>query len=315
MTKARPVTSRLGSIWKLSVLAVESWSADRALSMGASLAFYTVFSMAPLLLIAITMAGMIFGDDAARAAVVSEFRGLAGPAAANSVNGLLEGASHFGSGPLAITIGIGTFLVSATAAFIELQDDLNAILRVEPPETARYWVFLRERLISFAMIIAIGFLLMVSLALDAVVTAFGHYFQADILAVFLSLLTFLADLVMSILLFALIFKVLPNADLGWRAVLGGATFTAGLFIIGKFFIGLYLGQSHVASSFGAAASLITILLWVYYSSQILLIGAEFIAVFTGRRKAADPATTDHPRHKLRRTDQDEKKSRDAALQD
>ncbi|HVJ32644.1 MAG TPA: YihY/virulence factor BrkB family protein [Terriglobia bacterium] len=279
--------SKLAIFGRLSLRAVELWSADRALSMGASLAFYTIFSMAPLLLIAISIAGFFFGNDVAREAVVEEFRLLAGASAARSVDAMLVSASHFGSGVVGITIGICTFLVSATAAFIELQDDLNAILRAPPPKISKYWTFLRQRVISFAMIVAIGFLLMVSLAFDAAISAFGHYFQLDVVAILLAILTLLVNAMMSIILFALIFKVLPNADLSWRAVLGGAIFTAILFILGKFLIGLYLGQSHVASTYGAAASLITILLWVYYSSQILLIGAEFIAAFTGRRESDD----------------------------
>jgi membrane protein len=263
--------------------------------MGASLAFYTVFSMAPLLLMAITIAGIFFGNDAARTAVVNEFRILAGSAAAQSIDSLLWNASHFGSGVIGITIGLGTFFVSATAAFIELQDDLNAILRAKPPSYARYWVFLRQRLISLAMIVALGFLLMVSLAVDAAVSSFSQYFQVDAADIALGLVTFATNLAISVLLFALIFRFMPNIRLPWRFILGGAMFSATLFIIGKFVIGFYLGRSHVASTFGAAASMVTILLWIYYSSQILLIGAEFIAVFSGQRTAKSGAVERHQR--------------------
>ncbi|HVJ41871.1 MAG TPA: YihY/virulence factor BrkB family protein [Dongiaceae bacterium] len=296
--RRKPFKDKLTTFWQLSLRAVEAWSNDRALSMGASLAFYTVFSMAPLLLIAISIAGLFFGNDVAREAVVDEFRLLAGTSAAGAIDSLLISASHFGSGLVGITIGVCTFLVSATAAFIELQDNLNAILRAPPPAFSKYWIFMRQRFISLAMILAIGFLLLVSLALDAGIAAFGHYFQVDAVAVVLAIVTFLANIAMSVLLFTLIFKVLPNAHLSWRAVLWGAVFTATLFIIGKFLIGFYLGQSHIASTYGAAASLITVLLWVYYSSQILLIGAEFIAAFTGRLEPeSTPAQRPRAQHR------------------
>jgi membrane protein len=262
---------------------IEGWLSDRALSMGASLAFYTTFSMAPLLLIAISIAGFWFGNDTARHAVVNEFEILAGTSAAQSMNALLVNAHIFGPGVIGIIAGIFTFLVSATAAFIELQDDLNIILRADPPPVTRYWSFVRQRLISLAMIFSIGFLLMVSLALDAAMSAFSHYLDFDAADVFLAAAAMVGNVVMSILLFTLIFRFLPTTRLPWRSILAGGAFTGIMFILGKFLIGFYLGQSHVASTFGAAASLITILLWVYYSSQIFLIGAEFITSISGRR--------------------------------
>jgi len=271
------------------------WFGDRALSMGASLAFYTTFSMTPLLLIAISIAGLWFGNDAARKAVVSEFEGLAGSSAAQSVNALLINAHLFGPGPVGIALGLVTFFVSATAAFIELQDDMNVILRADPPPLARYWVFLRQRLISLAMIVAISFLLIVSLAFDAALSAFSTYISFDPLdtplGAYVALAGILINLAVSTLLFSLIFRYLPTVRVAWRSIIIGAFFTSVIFLVGKFLIGFYLGQSHVASAFGAAASLITILLWVYYSSQILLLGAEFIATISGRRnRSAAPAS-------------------------
>jgi membrane protein len=262
---------------------IEGWLSDRALSMGASLAFYTTFSMAPLLLIAISIAGFWFGNDAARTAVVSEFEALAGSSAAQSINALLLNAHIFGPGVIGITAGVFTFLVSATAAFIELQDDLNIILRADPPPVTRYWSFIRQRLISLAMIVAIGFLLMVSLAVDAGMSAFNHYLDFDAADLFIAAAALIGNVVMSILLFTLIFRFLPTIRLPWSTILAGGAFTGIMFIVGKFLIGFYLGQSHVASTFGAAASLITVLLWVYYSSQIFLIGAEFMTSISGRR--------------------------------
>lgn len=280
----RRFLSRAGEV---IVETVEGWLSDRALSMGASLAFYTTFSMAPLLLIAISIAGFWFGNDAARNAVVSEFEMLAGSSAAQSINALLLNAHIFGPGFIGVTAGICTFLVSATAAFIELQDDLNIVLRAKPPSADRYWVFVRQRLISLAMIVAIGFLLMVSLAVDAAMAAFSRYLHFDAADIFLAILAMIGNLAMSVLLFTLIFRFLPTIRLPWRPILGGGALTGVMFIVGKFLIGFYLGRSHVASTFGAAASLITVLLWVYYSSQIFLLGAEFITSITGRRHQKD----------------------------
>lgn len=275
----------LSKLRTIAVSTVAGWLEDRALSMGASLAFYTTFSMVPLLLIAISIAGIWFGNDAARNAVVNEFEILAGSSAAQSINDLLVNARIFGPGIIGVTIGLFTFFVSATAAFIELQDNLNVILWAAPPPFARYWIFLRQRLISLAMILAIGFLLMVSLALDAAMSAFGRYLNFDPVDTYLTAIAILANLAMSTLLFMLIFRFLPTVRLAWRAIFHGSLFTAVLFIIGKFLIGFYLGRSHVASAFGTAASLITILLWVYYSSQIFLLGAELIATLADRRQA------------------------------
>lgn len=277
----------LSSAGAVIIETAEGWLSDRALSMGASLAFYTTFSMAPLLLIAISVAGFWFGNDAARGAVVSEFEMLAGSSAAQSINALLLNAHIFGPGVIGVAAGIFTFLVSATAAFIELQDDLNIILRAKPPSADRYWAFVRQRLISLAMIVAIGFLLMVSLAVDAAMAAFSRYLDFDAKDIFLAILAMVGNLAMSILLFTLVFRFLPTIRLPWRAILMGGALTGVMFIVGKFLIGFYLGRSHVASTFGAAASLITVLLWVYYSSQIFLIGAEFITSITGRRHQSE----------------------------
>jgi len=293
---SQPRLSLRDIIWQT----IQGWINDRALSMGASLAFYTTFSMSPLLLIVISIAGIWFGNDVARSAVVGEFAHLAGSAAAQSINALLLNAHLFGSGSIGIALGLFTFFISATAAFIELQDDLDAILRAEAPPLARYWVFLRQRLISMAMILAIGFLLIVSLTIDAGVSAFDKYLDFDIMNAYVAVMAIGGNLVVSILLFSLIFRYLPTIRLPWKPVLVGAALTAVTFLVGKFLIGFYLGQSHVASAFGAAASLITVLLWVYYSSQILLFGAEFIATICGRRltaksQANERRTTRHRR--------------------
>ncbi|MET1027503.1 MAG: YihY/virulence factor BrkB family protein, partial [Dongiaceae bacterium] len=203
---------------------------------------------------------------------------------ATAIDALLASAGRFGSGILGTLVGILTFLVSATAAFIELQDDLNIILKAQPPKYASYWVFLRQRFLSFAMIMAIGFLLLVSLTLDAALSAAGSYFGLSAVGVIMAIVNLALSLAMSVALFVLIFKILPNVRLSWKDAVTGALVTGIMFVAGKFVIGFYLGRTEVAANFGTAASVITILLWIYYSSQILLLGAEFIKAYTSVRQ-------------------------------
>ena len=276
------------TISRICVATIQGWWADRAMSMGASLAFYTVFSLAPILLMAIAVAGFFFGNDEARQAVVRETSELVGDSAAAAIDSLLATGGKFGSGLLGTIVGVLTFLISATAAFIELQDDLNIILKAQPPKYASYLLFLRQRFISFAMIVAIGFLLLVSLTLDAALTAARSYFNLGAVGVIISIVNVALSLGMSVTLFVLIFKILPNVQLPWKNAIAGAVVTGIMFVVGKFLIGFYLGRAEVASNFGAAASIITILLWIYYSSQILLLGAEFVkaSISVGNSRAS-----------------------------
>jgi membrane protein len=270
----------------LKVAAVGWWN-DRAMSLGAAIAFFTVFSLAPILLTAIAVAGLAFGHEAAQGAVVGELGGLIGEGDAKAVEAMIASASNVGSGVIGTTIGILTFLLLATGAIVELQDDLNIIWKAEPPPSYGVMDFIRTRLLSLALVSGIGFLLLVSLIVDAALTSIGAYLEASfsgaaaILWILNSLLSFAA----ATFLFGMIFKVLPAVDLTWKDVGIGALLTAALFTLGKFAIGFYLGQSNVASSFGAAASIITILLWIYYSSLILLFGAEFTKAFAESRRS------------------------------
>jgi membrane protein len=263
---------------------VEWWN-DRAMSLGASIAFFTVFSMAPMLLAAIAVAGLVFGVDAARGRIVGEFGYLIGEQSASALEAMIVGASNVGSGIIGMTIGIATFLLLATGAIVELQDDLNIIWKATLPSSYGVWSFFRTRLLSLALVLGIGFLLLVSLVIDAGLSALGSYLEASFSgATFI--LQFLNSLVafgIAFLLFAMIFKMLPAVDLRWHDVWAGALVTGLLFTLGKFLIGYYLGRSGVTSTYGAAASLITILLWIYYSSLILLFGAEFTKVYAERR--------------------------------
>jgi membrane protein len=250
------------------------------MSLGASIAFFTLFSLAPMLLAAIYVAGLAFGHDAARGAVVGELGGLLGDEAAQAIKAMLVSASDFGSGVVGTTIGLLTFLVLATGAFVEIQDSLNLIWKAQPPSLGILGL-LRTRLLSLALVLAIGFLLLVSLVIEAGVSAAGAYLQssgAGGLAL-VQLLNSAVSFVVGFLLFAMIFKVLPAVRLTWRDVWTGALVTALLFTLGKFLIGFYLGRSGIGSGFGAAASVVTIMLWIYYAALILLFGAEFTKAY------------------------------------
>jgi len=269
---------------RLLKAAFEEWWNDRAMSLGASIAFFTVFSMAPMLLAAIAVAGLAFGREAAQGAIVSELGGMIGAKEASTLEAMIASASNVGSGIIGTTIGIITFLLLVTGAVIELQDDLNIIWKAKPPQSSGILNFLRTRLISFALVLGIGFLLLVSLLIDAGLSAVSAYIEPNFSGA-TAILRFLNSLVafaIAVLLFAMIFKLLPNVHITWNDVWIGSLVTALLFTIGKFLIGYYLGKSNIASSYGAAASVITILLWIYYSSLILLFGAEFTKVYVER---------------------------------
>ncbi len=254
---------------------------DKAQRLGAALAYYTIFSLAPLLLIAISIAGLVFGREAAQGEIFGQLRGVLGPQAAAAVQEMVKGAAKPKSGTMATIIGIVTLLFGAAGVFGQLKDALNTIWNVEPKKTGGFMKILKDRFLSFAMVLGTGFLLLVSLVLDSAIAAAGHFlgnrlpggealWQGIQLAVSLAVVT---------VLFALIFRFLPDVHPAWRDVWFGAIFTAVLFVVGKFALGLYLGKSAVGSSFGAAGSLVVLLLWVYYSAQILFFGAEFTQVY------------------------------------
>jgi len=294
--------ARFQGLYHLLRATVEGWWNDRALSMGAAIAYYAVFSLAPVLLIVIALGGLVFGADAARGAVLDQFGDLIGTAGAQAVEKILASASNVGSGVVGTTIGVVTFLVTATGAFAEIQADLNVIWKAPSPTDARangytsLLAFARARLMTFALIGAISFLLMVSLAFDALASSFGQYISLQGWAAVIFGINLLISVAMSSVLFAFIFKVLPTVPVSWSYVAPGAILTAILFVLGKFVIGFYLGRSNIASSYGAAASVITLMLWVYYSAQILLFGAEFTKAYADRKKplAARAARGSHP---------------------
>jgi membrane protein len=270
--------------------ATDNWLADRAPSMGAAIAYYTVFSLAPILLLVIAVAGLAFGRQAAEGALLGELSSLVGEESAAAVQAMLRNASGMSSGLLASAIGVGLLLIAATAVFGELQAALNVIWKATPPAGSGVWYLIRSRLLSLSLVLAIGFLLLVSLAISAVLTALGHYFERIMpgLPALLHVAHLMLAFGITTVLFAMMFKILPDAEVKWRDVWLGAATTAFLFTIGKFLIGLYIGGSKVATTYGAAGALVIILLWVYYSAQILLYGAEFAKAYGDARLARAP---------------------------
>jgi membrane protein len=273
------------AMWHLFKAAALGWWNDRAMSLSAAIAFFTVFSLAPMLLTAIAVAGLVFGREAAQGAVVDELGGMVGQDAGQAIETMIASASDIGSGILGTIIGVLTFLVLVTGAVIELQDNLNIIWKAPTPASYGVADFVRTRILSLTLVLGIGFLLLVSLVVDAGLSALGSYLEARFsgAALILWLLNNVFALTVATGLFAMIFKVLPNVALTWGDVAAGALTTALLFTVGKSLIGLYLGQSNIASSYGAAASVMTIMLWVYYSSMILLFGAEFTKAYAESR--------------------------------
>jgi membrane protein len=262
---------------------VSCWLAHDAASMGAALAFYTLFSVAPILVIALALAGSIFGPHTAETELLGQLRALTGDAGADAVSNLLNSAHYSDKKGMAAALGLITLLVGATSVFGELQNALDHIWGTpRRKRSAAWWEFIRARMLSFGMVLGVGFLLLVSLIASAALAAFGGWLETHVigLGVILPLLDLAASFCMTVVLFAMIYKYVPRESIAWRDVWIGAAVTAFLFTIGKSLIGLYLGRSSFSSAYGAAGSLIVLLLWIYYSAQIFLFGAEFTCAFT-----------------------------------
>jgi membrane protein len=262
------------------------WLEDKAPQLGAALAYYTVFSLAPLILVLLAIVGVIFREDPAGAwdKITQQMSYFLDPSAVQAVQSIAQKASQPGKSTIATIIGVALAVFGASGVFGQLQDALNTIWSVKAKPSHGIWGFLRSRFLSFAMVAGICFLLLVSLAIEALLKGFSHYIQSVLpggiviaLAVYL-----IFDFAVVVLLFAMIFKFLPDVQIQWRDVWIGAVITAILFGIGKWLLGFYLGSGAAGSAYGAASSLITLLLWVYYSSQILLFGAEFTQVYAAR---------------------------------
>ena len=277
--------SKLVGIWHLTRDSVSSWVDDYAPSMGAALAYYTVFSLAPLLLIVISVAGLVFGNDAAQGAIFAQLQGLLGDQGAAAVQGLLGSVKVSGNGVLGTILSLALLVVGATTVFGELQSSLDRIWRSPaPPESSGIWNLVRTRLLSFGLILGLGFLLLSSLVVSAALAALSNWW-APIFGGMEWLAqagNFLLSFGLITVMFAMIYKLMPRADVAWHDVWIGAAVTSLLFAIGKLAIGVYIGKSGVTSGFGAASSIVVLLVWVYYSAQIFLIGAEFTWVFAHR---------------------------------
>jgi membrane protein len=273
-----------GRVWEYLQAIVEAFVADDALSRGASISFYTVTSIGPVLFIVVAIAGLAFGEDAARGAVSEQLSDLMGKDTADLVQKAVQSASGTSAGIIATFIGIITLVITASGVFGEMQSALNAIWKAEP-RGSTISRLVRARAASLGLVAALGFLLLVSLVVSAILSAVADYINVRLpfSALVLQLLHFVMSFGLMAVLFAAIYKVLPDAELSWQDVLIGAVVTALLFNLGKFLIGLYLAHSALASSYGAAGALIVVLMWIYYSAQIFLLGAEFTKIHASRR--------------------------------
>ncbi|MEO8134312.1 MAG: YihY/virulence factor BrkB family protein [Betaproteobacteria bacterium] len=287
-----PVAPFLGTVigaskalWGMARASFSAWIDDYAPSMGAAIAYYTAFSIAPLLLIAMAVAGLVLGREAVSGQIFVQLQGLLGSDGATAVQGMLKSASSPERSTAAAIVGIATLLFGATTVFAELQSALDRIWRAPAAEKKEgFWGLLRARALSFGMILGIGFLLLISLVVSAGMAAVGDWW-APVFGEWKYLLTsanFVFSFAVVTVLFAMIYKLLPRAAIGWHDVWVGALVTALLFTIGKSLIGLYIGKSSLVSGFGAAGSFVVILVWVYYSAQIFLLGAEFTWVYAHR---------------------------------
>ncbi len=277
----------LGKIWAMLKETVMDYIEDSALSKGAAIAFYTILSIGPVLVICIAIAGLVFGQEAAQGAMVGQLQGMMGEQAAGAIQTMIASASNKKSGAWATVIGLITLIITASGVFGEMQASLNAIWKATPK--AGVTGMLRARAASLGLVATMGFLLLVSLVVSAGLHALGTMLNSIIpeAELLFQLLNFVISFIMVSALFAAIYKILPDRNLNWRDVGVGAIGTAFLFTIGKTLIGIYIGSSSVASSYGAAGALIIVLLWIYYSSQIFLLGAEFTKVWASHHGSAE----------------------------
>ena len=267
--------------WSLVRQSLAAWVDDDAASKGAALAYYTLFSLAPLLLIVISVAGLVFGPEAARGEIFGQLQGLVGAPGAAAIQQLLESVSRPADGWLATGVGLALMLVGATTVFAELQNTLDRIWRAPARPNGGLWPLLRARLLSFGLILGLGFLLMVSLVFSAALSAAQQWWSPRLQGwdTAVTLINLATTFTLVTLMFAMIFKLMPRVRIEWSDVWVGALVTACLFTVGRLLLGAYLGHGSVASGFGAAGSLVVVLVWVYYSAQIFLLGAEFTWVY------------------------------------
>jgi membrane protein len=281
------------SIWSTTQRTFKEWSTDKASRLAAALSYYTAVATAPLLVLAVTAIGLFYGRDSAQVQLVSKLRGMVGPQGAEVAKAVIESADQPNMAGIAGILSLLTLIWGASNVFVALQDSLNTIWGVETkPKHKNVMTFVRERFLSFGMLLVIGFLLLVSLIFSAIISALGGYFGELMpdMAFLWQAANFLVSFAVTVLLFALIYKVLPDAKFAWHDVWMGATVTALLFTIGKWALGLYLGNQSASSAYGAAGSLVVLLIWIYYSAQIFFFGAEFTQV--NARRAGEGVVPD-----------------------
>lgn len=274
----------LKQIWRLLKESFKEWNDDKASRLAAALSYHTIFSLAPLLIIAIAIAGAVFGDEAAKGEIVKQIQGLVGKAGAEVIQTALQNAQKPDTRNFASIISMGVLLFGASNVFAQIQDALNTIWEVEPKPGRSLWQTVRKRFLSFAMVGGVGFLLLVSLIVNAVLAGMVSYFGNlipgfDFLWQFAN---FGISFAVITLLFALIYKFIPDAEIAWNDVWIGAAITSLLFVIGKSLLGLYLGNGSFGSAYGAAGSLIVLLAWINYAAQIIFFGAEFTQVYASK---------------------------------
>ncbi len=272
--------------------AFKRWSEDKAPKMAAALAFYSSFALAPILFIAIWVAGLVFGQVAARGEVVGQIQGLVGEDSARAVEDVLRKVNQPKDNILASILGILALLFGASGVFAELQDSLNVVWKVEKKEGRGIWGTLKDRFLSLTMVLGIGFLLLVSLVASAGLAALGAWVGGENAGFLLKALSFVFSFAVVTTLFSMMFRFLPDARTPWKEAFVGGSITALLFTLGKFAIGAYLGHGSVSTTYGAAGAFLLVLLWVYYSSQILFLGAEFTKAFADLRGHAPPPDSD-----------------------
>jgi len=287
-----------GSIWPAAKDAGTQWLAHKDARTGAALSYYSVFSIGPLILIAVSIAGLVFGREAVQGQVTEALRGLLGESGAQAINGMLASADRPTEGIIATVFGIVTLVAAAIGVVVQLKDAFNTVWEVKETPGTGLWGFVRTYVLSLAAVLAVGFLLMVSMVMTAALAALGKYLGSMLPEAALQGAAFAVSFTVMALLFALMFKWMPDAPVQWRDVWLAAVITAALFEIGKFLIGFYIGKQGLESTYGAASSLVVVLIWVYYSAQIVLLGAEFTrshAKLAGRAAAGDRVARDQTR--------------------
>ncbi|MFO0890368.1 MAG: YihY/virulence factor BrkB family protein [Isosphaeraceae bacterium] len=273
--------SELGSLFATTF---HEWMNDKVPQLGAALAFYTLLSLGPLLLLAIAVAGFAFGEEAARGQIMDQIQDLVGRQGAEAIQNMIASAQQPRIGGIAATIGLATLIFAASGVFAQLQDSMNTIWEVQPKPGRGLWGTIKDRFLSFVMVLGTGFLLLVSLILSAILSAFVHLAAGVLPEMGNALLlgNYAVSLVIFTLLFAMIFRVLPDVEIAWRDIWVGSALTTILFLIGKAVLGVYFARGSFGSTYGAAASVVILLTWIYYSAQILFFGAEFTKAFANR---------------------------------